>query len=95
MKSKLLIMAASAALTSCGTTQDSDQDKQDLIGRSSIQINDRELTPEALWSMGRIGGLTVSPDSKQFVYSVSYYSVPQNKSNTELFTMNADGSDHQ
>ena len=95
MKSKLLIMAASAALASCGTTQDSNQDKQDLIGRSSIQINDRELTPEALWSMGRIGGLTVSPDSKQFVYSVSYYSVPQNKSNTELFTMNADGSDHQ
>ena len=95
MKSKLLIMAASAALASCGTTQDSNQDKQDLIGRSSIQIKDRELTPEALWSMGRIGGLTVSPDSKQLVYSVSYYSVPQNKSNTELYTMNVDGTDNK
>lgn len=88
-------MAASAALASCGTTQDSNQDKQDLIGRSSIQIKDRELTPEALWSMGRIGGLTVSPDSKQLVYSVSYYSVPQNKSNTELYTMNVDGTDNK
>ena len=50
------------------------------------------MTPEALWAMGRIGSVSVSPDEKQIAYTVSYYSVQENKSNTELFVMNADGS---
>ncbi len=50
------------------------------------------MTPEALWAMGRIGSVAVSPDEKQIAYTVSYYSVPQNKSNSEVFVMDADGS---
>ena len=53
------------------------------------------MTPEALWAMGRIGGAQVSPDGKKIVYSVAYYSVEQDKSNRELFVMNADGSDNK
>ena len=63
-----------------------------LIGRSDIRINNKRLTPEALWAMGRIGSVAVSPDAAKVAYTVSYYSVPQNKSNTEIFVMNADGS---
>ncbi|MDO4164023.1 MAG: S9 family peptidase [Bacteroides sp.] len=62
------------------------------IGRSDIQIEGRRMTPEALWAMGRIGGVDVAPDGKRIAYSVAYYSVPENKSNNELFVMNADGS---
>ena len=50
------------------------------------------MTPEALWAMGRIGDITVSPDYKKIVYSVAYYSVPLNKSNRELYIMESDGS---
>ncbi len=53
------------------------------------------MTPEALWAMGRIGGMNVSPDGKRVVYTVAYYSVPENKSNREVFVMNADGSDNK
>ena len=63
-----------------------------LIRRSDIRIENKRLTPEALWAMGRIGGVAVSPDASKVAYTVSYYSVPQNKSNTEIFLMNADGS---
>jgi dipeptidyl aminopeptidase/acylaminoacyl peptidase len=35
----------------------------------------------------------VSADGTKIVYGVQYYSVEQNKSNRELFVMNADGSD--
>ena len=49
----------------------------------------------ALWAMGRIGGLAVSPDGKKIAYTVAYYSVPENKSNREVFVMNADGSDNR
>ena len=80
-------------LASCGTPNGTAQaEGGDVIGRSDIRIENRRMTPEALWAMGRIGSVTPSPDAKQVAYTVSYYSVPQNKSNTELFVMNADGS---
>ena len=52
---------------------------------SLLALNCDLMTPEALWAMGRIGGAQVSPDGKQVVYHVSYYSVKENKSHTMLF----------
>ena len=86
-------MSAVMTLASCGSSSEATKEGDaDLIGRSDIRIENRRMTPEALWAMGRIGSVTPSPDAKQVAYTVSYYSVPQNKSNTELFVMNADGS---
>lgn len=80
-------------LASCGSSSEATKEGDaDLIGRSDIRIENRRMTPEALWAMGRIGSVTPSPDGKQIAYAVTYYSVPQNKSNSELFIMNADGS---
>ncbi len=62
-----------------------------MIGRSDIRIEGGRLTPEALWAMGRISGVAPSPDAAKIAYTVSYYSVPQNKSNTDVFVMNSDG----
>ena len=53
------------------------------------------MTPEALWAMGRIGGLSVSPNEKQVAYTVAYYSVKENRSNREVFVMNIDGTDNR
>ena len=90
-QSNLLLMSATIMLASCGGTKDAGQDAA-LIGQSNIKIEGKRMTPEALWAMGRIGGVAVSPDEKQIAYSVAYYSVPENKSNNELFVINADGS---
>mgnify|MGYP002969911592 CR=1 FL=1 len=89
-------MSAAMTLASCGGTKDAgqQQDAATLIQRSDIKIEGKRMTPEALWAMGRIGSVAVSPDEKQIAYTVSYYSVPQNKSNSEVFVMNADGSDN-
>ena len=84
-------MSAAMMLASCGGTKDAGQNGT-LIERSDIKIEGKRMTPEALWAMGRIGSVAVSPDEKQSAYSVAYYSVPENKSNNELFVMNADGS---
>ena len=86
-------MSAAMTLASCGGAKDAGQpDAAALIQRSDIKIEGKRMTPEALWAMGRIGSVAVSPDEKQIAYTVSYYSVPQNKSNSEVFVMNADGS---
>lgn len=92
-QANLLFMSAAITLASCGNTaQQAATQNDDVIGRSDIRIEGNRLTPEALWSMGRIGSIAVSPDASKIAYTVSYYSVPQNKSNTEIFVMNADGS---
>ena len=88
-QSNLLFMSAAMMLASCGGTKDAGQNGT-LIERSDIKIEGKRMTPEALWAMGRIGS-----DEKQIAYSVAYYSVPENKSNNELFVMNADGSSNR
>jgi len=93
-QSNLLFMSAAMMLASCGGTRDAGQNGT-LIERSDIKIEGKRMTPEALWAMGRIGSVAVSPDEKQIAYSVAYYSVPENKSNNELFVMNADGSSNR
>ena len=90
----LLLMSATMTLAACSGPTGKEEAKE-VIGKSSITIEGKRMTPEALWAMGRIGSVTVSPDEKQIAYTVSYYSVPENKSNSELFVMNADGSNQQ
>lgn len=93
-----MIMATSLLLGACNPATDvnvKETGDKNLIGKSDIRIKDGLMTPEALWAMGRIGGMNVSPDGKRVVYTVAYYSVPENKSNREVFVMNADGSDNK
>ena len=93
-----MIMATSLLLGACNPATDvnvKETGDKNLIGKSDIRIKDGRMTPEALWAIGRIGGMNVSPDGKRVVYTVAYYSVPENKSNREVFVMNADGSDNK
>lgn len=55
-------------------------------------LNTNLMTPEALWAMGRVSASAASPDGKQIVYQVGYYSVKENKSHHVLYIINADGS---
>ncbi len=62
---------------------------QTMIQKNNITLSSDLMTPEALWAMGRIGGAVASPDGRQIVYQVSYYSVKENKSHTMLFVQPA------
>lgn len=66
--------------------------KQDVPLRETIKLDSDVMTPEVLWSMGRIGEYDVSPDGSQVVYSVTDYSIEKNKGISRLYVMNADGS---
>ncbi len=82
---------AASGYVNAGTPVNADKP---IIGKQEIRIKDKKLTPEALWAMGRIGSSTVSPDGKQIAYTVSYYSVKENKSHTVIYVMNADGTNN-
>ncbi|KAH0791913.1 S9 family peptidase [Histomonas meleagridis] len=50
------------------------------------------LTPEILWSMGRLGDVAVSPDNTKIAYAISNYSVAENSGRSSIYVMNADGT---
>lgn len=49
------------------------------------------MTPEVLWSFGRIGSSQVSPDGKTVLYDVTYFNIPENKSYRDLYLVSVDG----
>ncbi len=65
--------------------------EKDLIEKPQIEVKDGKLTPEVLWAFGRIGDVSVSPDGEKVLYTVTYYSIEQNKGNAEVYIMDKDG----
>lgn len=50
------------------------------------------MTPEVLWSFGRISNPAISPDGSKAVYGVTYFNKEEDRSYTDLYLMNlADG----
>lgn len=86
---KTTLLLATVALIFGGSFANAQNTVKDQ--NATFKVGSDLMTPEALWAMGRIGGATASPDGKQVVYQVGYYSVKQNKSQQMLFVMDADG----
>ena len=98
MHFKSLFMAttlAGALLSSCGEAgqqQKSElQSITEVIGKSTIKIDNGIMTPEVLYSFGRIGDVVLSPDKSKILYQVTYVSIDENKTNPELFVMDVNG----
>ena len=88
---KALTLAAAMIIASAAPIN-AQQEMARPILKSNIKLASDRMTPEALWAMGRIGGYAASPDGKQIVYNVAYYSVKENKSHHVLYIINADGT---
>ena len=83
------------ATSACVGPEKAAQTDGPIIGKQEVTVKDGRMTPETLWAMGRIGSSCVSPDGKRIAYTVSYYSVKENKSHLVIYVMNADGSGNQ
>ncbi|MDY0254628.1 MAG: peptidase S9, partial [Tenuifilaceae bacterium] len=88
-KIHLWLMLVLLLASSCNTSQKS---TEPIIGPANITVENGLLTPEVLWSFGRLGEVAVSPNGEKIAYTVSFYSIEQNRSNSEVFVMNADGT---
>jgi len=56
----------------------------------SIALHSQPLTPELLWSIGRVTGLGISKDNKHVVYGVRKFSIADNKGTNKYFTVSVD-----
>ena len=86
---KIFTMLTAAVLTLSTTAVAAEKE---MIGKQTLTLNSRYMTPEVLWAMGRIATAEASPDGKKIVYQVGYYSVKANKSRQALRVVDADGN---
>ncbi len=87
----LATMAAAVITFSSCTGQKANDEV--IIDKTDITIVDRTFSIEALEALGRVSNPVLSPDGSKILYTVSYESVEQNRSNADLYVMNVDGSD--
>jgi len=80
-----------AVLFSVLTFGQENNGKTDLITKKNMKLNSNIMTPEVLWSFGRIGESVVSPDKTTVLFGVTYYDIQQNKGNCDLYTIGVDG----
>jgi dipeptidyl aminopeptidase/acylaminoacyl peptidase len=61
---------------------------------AGVQADDkRPLAPEDLWNMKRAGSGDASPDGNRIVFPVTRYDIEENRSYTNLYLSNLDGTD--
>ena len=76
---KIWLMAGMALVSASCAKQ---EEGKAPITKPQITIEGGRLTPEALWAMGRIGSAKSDIETGWLAYTVSYYSVEENRSTT-------------
>ena len=71
-----------AALALVGMSCQKAEEGKTPITKPQITIEGGRLTPEGLWAMGRIGSVKSDIETGWLAYTVSYYSVAENRSTT-------------
>ncbi|HNZ81985.1 MAG TPA: peptidase S9, partial [Bacteroidales bacterium] len=89
---KILILMAVAALSLSCSSKAGKNTNEAPISKPQIEFTGDVMTPELLWSMGRLSDIQLSPDKKTILYGVSYYSITQNKGNRELYVVGLEGN---
>ena len=75
---KIIFMATLALLAA--SCQPKEDNAKAPITKPQITIEGGRLTPEALWAMGRINSVLPNEANGTIAYTVSYYSVEENRS---------------
>jgi dipeptidyl aminopeptidase/acylaminoacyl peptidase len=90
----VVLMTLMVGMIACGPVSQKG-DEAPLIEKPNLSLTSDRMTPEVLWSFGRVSGPVVSPDGKKVLVGISYYSIEQNKGNRELYVIDIDGNNLQ
>ena len=93
----LVVITAILFLNSCEFPDVRDQNNQQkatttAATHKTLKLNSDVMTPEVLWSFGRITEMDVSPDGDMIVFGVKYYDIAENKGNTDIYTIDVNGN---
>ena len=87
-----LVFIAALFLYGC-TQQQTRVDSAKNYVPETRELSSDIMTPEVLWSFGRLGSAQGSPDGKTVLYTVSYYSIEENKSYRDIYTIPIGGGE--
>ena len=93
-KSYLILLLAGILFSACDTFDSNVQEKEKdvVIEKPELKLESDILTPEVLWSFGRISDVQLSPDRTKILYGITYYSIKEDKGNRELYIAGVDGN---
>lgn len=77
-----------AVLLSCKPNEST---KKMSYNNLNFKVPNGRMTPETLWSLGRIGEVVLSPDKSTILYPVTWYNIAENKSYRELYSQKLAG----
>jgi Tol biopolymer transport system component len=89
----VLIISITGLFSCCPKEKKETAKDAPIIEKKEMKLTSDLMTPEVLWSFGRLSEPAVSPDKSTILYGVTYYDIPQNKGNRELYTIGIDGKD--
>ena len=81
-------------LTLCSVMSISAQSLSDIAKSkkgTQKKFDPTKMTPEFLWTLGRVSEIQVSPDGQMVLFGISEYSLKENKGNRNLYLIPAQG----
>ena len=90
MRRPIVTLVTVLVLGACTNPEKMTEEKKTYVPETPVLTSD-VLTPEVLWSFGRVGNIELSPDGKTVLLAVTYYHLEENKSYRELYTVPAAG----
>lgn len=86
------ISAAIAQLTACSGVKSGSKADRGYTPETP-ELTSELLTPELLWSIGRVGDAAVSPDGKDVAYTVNYTKIDENRSFRDIYITSSNGGE--
>ena len=87
MKNKISYLFVIFSLLSSACSIDSGKDTRQTYDTRELKLTSNHLTPETLWSFGRLGNVSVSPDKQTVVYTVSFPNIEENRSYNDVYSV--------
>jgi dipeptidyl aminopeptidase/acylaminoacyl peptidase len=85
-----LLFLLASSVWSVNAHENNPADKKNFVPETPKLSSDL-MTPEVLWSFGRVGAPKVSPDGKRVLYDITYFNIPENKSYRDLYIVPCEG----
>jgi len=96
MKQIIFLLSLILVFMSCSDKNKELKEKENnekIISKPELKLKSDIMTPEVLWSFGRLGDVQVSPDEETLLFGITYYDIVEDKGNRELYLMSSKGGD--
>jgi dipeptidyl aminopeptidase/acylaminoacyl peptidase len=92
---KIVTLPVLTVLFYLGINQNSMAEEKKTYVPETPELKSDVMTPEVLWSFGRVGNPELSPDGQTVLFDITYYQIEENKSYRELYTIPVAGGELQ